>query len=268
MNLAVCIPTISGREHYLEQAIRSYRERTPEDVHVNIAIVKDRPTAGIGWQDCIDMVLKAVEQGRSAKPDFIHFSNDDIMVAEGWLEPLVETVKTEGWLPCPRMEPAGYHLGQEPAWDMAPAEAPPRSARSYWYADLPEKQPQEDLDFVDHGSLPFCSMLQWERIGPFLPIHFGTDKWFYLRGYKAGFAAVARMDSVIFNYAVQIGRAKEEWAELDFIDFDLMFAYPEYVSGERAPTERHPLRGTPEGLALVRDWRRKNFEGPHHWEKD
>jgi hypothetical protein len=113
-------------------------------VHVNIAIIQDRPTCGIGWQACIDMVMKTVEEGRSAKPDYIHFSNDDIVVAEGWLEPLVEAVEA-GYLGCPRMEPAGYHMGQEPAVDMAPAEAPPRSDRSYWYADLPEKQPQFGL---------------------------------------------------------------------------------------------------------------------------
>jgi hypothetical protein len=189
------------------------------------------------------------------------------VVAEGWLEPLVEAVEA-GCLGCPRMEPAGHHMGQEPAWDMAPAQAPPRSERSYWYADLPEKQPQEDWEVVDHGSLPFCSLEQWELVKPFLPIHFGTDKWFYFRAHRLGIQSVARMESVIFNYAVQIGRAKEEWAETDFIDFDLVFAYPEYRSGERAPTQPHPLRGTPEGLALVRDWRRKNFDGPHHWEKD
>lgn len=266
MNLLVCIPTITGREHHLEQAVRGYHDRTPDDVHVNISIVKDRPTCGIGWQACVDQALLAAEQGASAAPDYIHFSNDDIVVAHGWLDPLVETVRDEGWLPCPRMEPAGYHLGQEPAVDMAPALAPAVTERSYWYSDLPEKQPQEDWAFVDHGSLPFCSLHQWKVIGPFLPIHFGTDKWFYWIGRKRGYAAVARMDSVIYNYAVQIGRAKDDWAETDFIDFDLMFAYPEYVTGERPVTEPHPLRGTPEGLALVRDWRRKNFDGPYHWE--
>jgi hypothetical protein len=42
LNLLVCIPTVTGRAHYLEQAIRSYRERTPGDVNINISIVKDR----------------------------------------------------------------------------------------------------------------------------------------------------------------------------------------------------------------------------------
>lgn len=257
----VCIPTIDGREHFRDQAVRSYQERT-EGFDVDFSLVRNRATCGIGWQEAVEQGLRHAQ----FKIDYIHFSNDDICVADGWLPPLVEAVEM-GCVPGARMEPAGEHLNEDPAMSMAPPDPPERSLRSYWYADLPEKQPKEDWQTIPHASLPFCSVAQWRELSPFLPIHFGTDKWFYKRAWDAGFPAVARMESVIYNYAVQIGRSKGEWAETDLIDFDLVFAYPEYERGDRPPTERHPLRLTDEGLRMVRNWRRDNFDGPHHWEE-
>lgn len=258
MKLLVCIPTITGREQFLDRAIEGYRERT-HGIDLHIEVVLDEPTCGLGWQ-------KAVEQGLSKlSPDFIHFGNDDIVVAEGWLPPLMHAAMQEV-LPASRMEPAGWHLGEEPAEAMAPIWAA-RSDRSYFYADLPEKQPKADWDELDHSALPFCSLAQWVRIGPFIPIHFGTDKWFYHQARSQGLKCVARMDSVIFNYATQIGRQKGEWTETDIIDFDLNIAYPLYVHGRLQPTETHPLRLAPRGLELARKWRKENLPPPYHWEE-
>lgn len=257
--LLVCIPTIKGREKYLERAVWGYATRTPEVAGVEFCIIRDRETCGEGWQEAID---NALESG--ATPDYIHFGNDDIVVGEGWFQPLAEAVE-RGFLPAPRLEPAGVHLGEEVAESMAPAYAEP-SHLSYWYADLPEHQPKEDFAQVDHGALPFCSLGQWRKLGPFIPIHFGTDKWFYERARQERIPVVARMTSVIFNYAAQIGRAKGDWTETDLIDFDLNIAYPLYVHGRLQPTEKHPLRLTPRGLELARKWRKDNLPPPYHWE--
>lgn len=261
MQVLICIPTIEGREAYFSRCIEGYLERTPEtNGSMIFSHTTNAPTCGVGWQRAID----AVEPELLAKVDYIHFSNDDIVVGEGWLAPLVEAVE-RGYVPAPRIEPAGFHLGEEPARSMAPLTAAP-SDKSYFYADLPENQPVEDWQEVGHGALPFCSVEQWRRIGSFIPTHFGTDKWFFHRAKQEGFPAVARFGSVIFNYAAQIGREKGEWAETDLIDFDCVFAYPDYVEGKRPPTEPHPLRLTDEGLRMVRRWRAASFPGPHHWE--
>jgi len=262
--LLVCIPTIKGRGDFLANAIEGYRDRTPE-ADVYVSLVRDRPTAGVGWQECIEDGLARAASGICPWPDYIHFSNDDIVVAEGWFPPLKEAVDKDN-IPAPRMEPAGVHLGEEVARSMAPAIAPAPSNLSYWFAKPPEEQPGLDWEGIDHGALPFCSLQQWAQIEPFIPIHFGTDQWFYFRAREAGYPVVARMDSVIFNYAAQVGRDKGEWKELDLIDFDLVFAYPEYQHGERDPSEPHPLRLTPAGLTMVRNWRKATFPGPHHWE--
>jgi hypothetical protein len=257
--LLVCIPTIEGREKFLERAMWGYRTRTPHtDMHIEV--VHDYPTCGQGWQAAVERGLSRLQP----PPDFIHFGNDDIMVAEGWLPPLIDAA-TQGFLPASRMEPAGYHLGEEPAEAIAPWWVKPNE-RSYFYSDLPENQPKNDWAPVDHSALPFCSVGQWLKIGRFIPIHFGTDKWFYHRARQEGITAVARMDSVIFNYATQIGRQKGAWTETDIIDFDCVFAYPAYVEGRLKPEEEDPQRLTGSGLAMVRRWRKANFDGPHHWE--
>jgi hypothetical protein len=260
MRLLVCIPTITGREEFLKRAVWAYQKRTP-GVEVHIEVVYNEPTCGLGWQ-------KAVERGLSRlqpPPEYIHFGNDDIMVAEGWFFPLAEAA-SQGYLPGSRMEPAGYHLGEEPAEAISPWWVKP-SERSYFYADLPENQPKHDWAPLDHSALPFCSVGQWLKIGRFIPIHFGTDKWFYHRARECGMEAVARMDSVIFNYATQIGRQKGEWTETDIIDFDLNLAYPQYLAGGLNPVEQHPLRLTPRGLELARQWRKNNLPPPYHWEE-
>lgn len=261
MRLLVCIPTIDGREEFLRRALWSYQHRTP-GVDLYIQVVRNEKTCGEGWQRAVEEGLQKLRPA----PDYIHFGNDDIMVADDWFPPLMEAA-AKRYLPGSRMEPAGYHLGEEPAEAMSPSWVPP-SDRSYFYADLPENQPDRDGAPLDHSALPFCSLGQWLQIGPFIPIHFGTDKWFYHRGEQVYGTnrAVARMDSVIFNYAAQIGRSKGDWSELDFIDFDCNIAYPLYLDGSLQPTEKCPWRGTPEGLEAARAWRMSNFDGPHHWE--
>lgn len=257
MKLLVCIPTVSGREEYLKRACCGYAWRTP-GVDVYIETVYDAPSCGEGWQQAVERGLDKV------RPDYIHFGNDDVVVGQNWFEPLREAVDA-GDIPAPRIEPAGFHLGEDDPVSMPPLYVD-RSVHSYFYADLPENQPTADYQEVDHGALPFCSLDQWHEIGPFIPIHFGTDKWFYLQAKRNHMKVVARMHSVIFNYAAQCGRSKGDWTEIDFLDFDLTVAYPEYESGSLGPDDKHPERLTPKGLERVRRWREKSFDPPYHWE--
>ncbi len=251
MRLLVCIPTLTGRERYLANCLRGYRERSP-GVELMESIIRDAPTCGIGWQRCVDQAW--------CEWDYVHFSNDDIVVGEGWLAPLIDAVDSDFFLPVSRIEPAGVHLGHPmPDPIPMPPAGDPISLGGYFYSDLPENQPTDDFQPVDHGSLPFCTRRMWDRIGPFIPSHFGTDKWFYERGRETSHRAVAIQRSIIYNYAPQIGRARGDWTETDFLDFDLTISYPMYVSGALAVDEPHPLRETPEGLRQVREWRARNF---------
>lgn len=252
-NILVCIPTLTGRERYLANCLKGYRERSGAH-HVLFSIVYNAPTCGIGWQQCVNKGL--VVRGF----DYIHFGNDDSVVGENWLSPLIAAAGVYDRIPASRVEPAGVHLGH-PMPDPIPMPPPgdPTSQYGYFYSDLLENQPTEDWQEVDHGGAPFCSLKQWAEIGPMIPSHFGTDKWFFHRARQLGYKVVARQRSIIYNYAAPIGRSKGEWTEQDFLDFDLTIAYPMYVSGELSPTEQHPQRLTSEGLERVREWRRVNF---------
>lgn len=261
MSILVCIPHLTARPKHLKNCLRGYIERTESQVHIQL--VYDAPSCGVGWQLAADKGLWEYKD-----IEYIHFSNDDIVVGHGWDAPLIEAVK-QNYVPASRIEPAGVHLGDFDLEDppMAPdGNPPPISDHGYFYSDLQENQPTQDWEYIDHGGLPFCSVEQWGQISPFPPIHFGSDEYFYHEASRAGIGTVARQGSVIYNYCSHLGRDFGDWSQIDMMDFDCVFARPDYEMGKVGIFKNHPLRGTPEGLKLVREWRMRTFPGPHHWE--
>lgn len=267
-SVLVCVPTVPGRQPFLANCARGY-ERSKYSSILNLSIVDDARSAGEGWQRCVD-------QGLEWWPETTHisFSNDDIVVDPDWLVPLLEACQPgyhniQGCLPAVRVEPAGGHCDVEmshthppmpPVYDYL--EVVPRNPMAYFFAGHAHEQPTEDWTVIDHGNLPFCSVEQWEKIGPFPPIHYGSDRWFSEMGRRAGFPTVARLDSVAFNYNANIGRHRGDWEEQDFAAFDGIFAMPLYLNGVLRPSETHPWRETPYGLKLVREWRRLHENPP------
>jgi hypothetical protein len=258
-SILVCIPHVRGRYAYLANCARSY-DRYSRDVEINLSIVDDAKSAGEGWQRCVEQGLQWFPQ-----TTHVHFSNDDITVARGWWEPLVEACDA-GKVPAVRVEPAGGHCTVE-LFQTHPALPPdyehgvPRDKVAYFFAGLPEDQPTEDWQVIDHGNLPFCSVEQWQKIGPFPPFHYGSDRYFSEMARRAGYETVARLDSVCYNYNANIGRHRGDWTEIDFADFDGIFATEAYLAGELDPATPHPLRETPEGLEWVRTWRSTHETG-------
>jgi hypothetical protein len=257
ISILICIPTVPGRQAYLCNAAIGFATRTPA-VEYHFSIVTDAESAGEGWNRC-------AAQGLEWWPEstFLHFANDDTVCAPGWWPPLYEAIE-RGCVPCPRIEPAGGHIAGNIFQDHPPMPPGdnfpvPRDKMAYFYADLPENQPTEDWAELNHGNLPTCSREQWESIGPFPPIHYGTDVYFYHRARQLGFPIVARMNSVFYNFNAPQGRHKPGWSEQTALDYDNVFALPKYISGELKPTERDPLWRTPEGERLAANWRKAAF---------
>lgn len=252
-NILVCIPTLTGREDYLRNALLGYRTRS--DGHRIFPVkVWDAPSCGVGWQRCIERAHLMYPWGAI---DYIHFGNDDIVVGGGWADPLIEVAR-DGAIGAARMELAGVAMGYDPLAVPEPPPMPPltaRTSRFYFYADI--NQPTADRVVIDHCSLPFMSVATWSDVGPCIPIHFGTDKW--LCRDKTNHPTVGRQESMIFNYAAGHGRNHDGWTELDFMDYDLCVAYPRYESGELNPTELPPERLTQEGLRLVQQVRAERW---------
>ena len=257
ISVLVCTPTVPDRQSYLVNCARSYERSTPDDVELNFSVVTDALSAGEGWQRCLS-------QGLAWWPrtDFVHFGNDDTCVASGWLEPLVESA-AQGDLPAMRLEPAGGHVDVK-IYETHPPMPPeyddsvPRDKMAYFFAS--ENQPTVDRQPIDHGALPFGTVEQATAIG-FPPIHFGADRWWSERGRQFGWTTVARMDSVAFNYNALVGRHRGEWTETVCADFDGIFGLPAYLSGLLPRDEVHPLRETPEGITLARQWRAAHESG-------
>jgi hypothetical protein len=256
MKLLVCIPFLSCRGQYLANTIRSYERHT--DCDWQLSLVTDAPSAGEGWNRC-------AEQGLEWWPDatHLHFSNDDVAVGPHWLPPMVEATDA-GCIPCMRIEPASRHMPEE-HYEEHPTlpyeEHPvPRDKVAYFFAGHDYEQPAEDWAEVPHGNLPFCTTEQWREVGPFPPMHYGTDCFFYKRAKALGYRSVARQEAVAFNYNAQPGRSKGDWTEQDFLDFDGIIAQTAYERGDLPITEAHPLRLTPEGLAAARKWRHQHEE--------
>lgn len=260
-SILVCIPTVPGRQTYLTNAARSYEiAHAMNGVEFNLSIVHDATSAGEGWQRCVDQGLQWWPQSTH-----VHFSNDDITVHSGWLEPLLDSCD-KNQLPGMLIEPAGGHI-EGNIFHTHPPMPPqylfgvPRNPVAYFFAGMPEEQPVVDETPIDHQNLPFCSVEQWHSIGPFPPIHYGSDRWFAERGRRANMQTVARTGSVAFNYNANIGRHRGDWEEQDFAAFDGVFALPAYLAGVLSPDQRHPLRETARGLAWARHWRRAHETG-------
>lgn len=261
-SILICLPTVPMRQPYLCNAAMGFATRTPE-ADFNLSIVMDADCAGTGWN-------RAAEQGLEWFPEttHIHFGNDDVVCATGWAPPLIEACDA-GFVPCPRIEPMGGHIRDRQIFQTHPPMPPdyypvPRDPNAYFYADIPERQPQEDWAECNHGNLPTFSREQWEAVKPFPPIHYGTDVYAYYRARQLGFKPVARIDSVFYNANANIGRHREIvpgvwWSEQTALDYEGVFALPKYLRGELSPTERDPLWGTEEAVRMAAEWRQAHF---------
>jgi len=259
--ILIAIPSLTSRAPYLVNAIRGFAERTPKSVEWKIEVVYDADGAGAGWN-------LAAERGLAHfDAQYIHFSNDDIVPATGWVEPLIEACDA-GCVPCVRIEPAGGHIRDQQIFQTHPPMPPdyypvPRDPMSYFYSDIPERQPQTDWEEIVSGNLPTCSREAWEKIGVFPPLHYFTDHFFYHRARQLGYKVVARLDSVFFNFNSPCGRHRTidgvDWNEQTALDYEGVFALPKYISGELKPTEVDPLRCTEEGRVMAAEWRQRTF---------
>lgn len=256
--LTIVIPTTPGREEFLDRAVRGYRERTVGENRV--IVVEDSPTCGIGWQTGAE---RAVEEGT----DLIHLAADDVVPDWNWNVPLAEAVAA-GAIPC-NSTVIPIKEGLDPETYMPIAGAP--FAREQFFERVPSSSAEvadwhEVQNDSEYPAGPFCSVAQWEAIGPMIPTTYGTDKWFGLRAKRAGFRVVARHNARIYHYVAPAGRgAYPGWFHLDVITFDMCVAYAEYDIGVRDPSEPHPLRGTDEGRKLAREWYERNV-GDRYWE--
>jgi hypothetical protein len=173
--VSVVIPTLSSRGRHLKQAVQSYEETVPNlDL---IVIENDGRPCGIAWQ----------EGAERAKGDYLHFSADDLVALPGWLDAALEIVAVD-MTPAPVLyNPDGtlYSMGHHFQEVLQPGTT------------------------VQMSPVPFCSMKQWEKIGPMIPLHYYTDNWFSQRSWDAGWPVVLHYGYQFVHHIAQEGRVHE-----------------------------------------------------------
>jgi len=151
VTVTVVMPTITGREHWLERALRSLDNHTEAEFEVLTYV--DRPACGIVWQ----------EGGEAAAGDYIWMGADDVEVLPGWDTAAISRCD-EGALPAPCVyHPDGRLQSCGASWELLEPDG-------------------EETEFT-RG--PFMSRAQWDVIQPMLPTHYWTDNWVSWRGWQA-----------------------------------------------------------------------------------
>lgn len=146
------VPTVDGREHWLEKCVRSYEQTTPS---LQLIIVRNMPSCGEAWQ----------HGSLEARGDYIHFGADDVEVHPGWWEAAAACCD-RGFVPAPL---------------VLNTDGSVQSCGGSWERMEPDDSPTE----FTRG--PFMSRSQWDLIGPMPALHYYSDNWFTYRARLAGF---------------------------------------------------------------------------------
>lgn len=142
--LSIVIPTISGREEWLERTLRAYADLTTESTEILVEL--DHPACGPAWQS----------GGERARGRYIFMAADDLEPkAAGW-EQVAMAVCDDDALPAPVIYNTDGSL---------------QSCGGSWGLLEP------DGAATDFTRAPFMSREQWELVEPMLPVHYFTDNW-------------------------------------------------------------------------------------------
>lgn len=145
--ISVVVPTITGREDWLERCRQAYERTTPG---LEFIVVKDEPSCGHAWQ-------KGYERSTGR---YVHFTADDIEPSPHWWREAVMAVDRGEVPACNVRGPNGYAA----------------------HCD----SPLADLGHLPNVLVPFLSREQLELGNWLLPIHYGSDDWVAYRAAQLG----------------------------------------------------------------------------------
>lgn len=137
--ISVVIPTIDGREEWLDRCLKAYAATSPADTQY--VIVRNEPSCGHAW----------VKGAAQARGDYVHFTADDLEPFENWwVEPLRE-----------------LRRGRVPAANVRAADG------TRLWCD----SPLGDLGIYPNVLVPTLSRSLLDADDWLLPVHYGSDDW-------------------------------------------------------------------------------------------
>lgn len=168
--LTIVVPTVDGREQWLERCLASYFATTPDDTQ--ILVYRNRATCGIAWNEGIAEAIGA----------YVHLTADDIEAHPGWWKPAISATDL-GWLPAPRILNGDGSL------------------QSCGDADE-----QPDGTECEIARIPFASRAQLACIGPMAEWQYYGDNWFSHRGRACGYPSIVVRDYLFTHHLAGEGR--------------------------------------------------------------
>ena len=155
--VAVVIPTIPGRERYLNGSVASYLATCPR---ARVIVVEGFDNCGAAWN---------AGASEAHDYDYLHFTADDIEALPGWFE-AARALADSGRLAAPlilntdlSVQSCGGAFGEPIPEDGSPAA---------------------------FCTVPFLTPAMWAAIGPVPEIHYGTDNYVTMRAHQNGWPAV------------------------------------------------------------------------------
>lgn len=177
MSVLVVIPTVTGRENFLDDCLDNYGVTLGENrwrKKWDVAVVVDRSTCGEAWNRGAKL---AQEKGF----DYVHMTADDLIPLEGWYEAAVETLES-GFLPCARVLRPDGSIEAFGDWGKESI----------------------DWDFAPGASVPFCRTKDWIDIPE---IHYYSDNAFdWAQSQVNGYQFRARTNYAFTHHSAQTGR--------------------------------------------------------------
>lgn len=179
--ISVIVPTIKGREHWLERCKVAYAASTRD---YELIVIEDKPTCNMAWNLGI----------RHAIGEYIHLSADDLEPHSGWLEAALGAV-AQGFLPCPRVLNSDGTLQSCGNTDQEAA----------------------DGEVSDVARVPFFPAHLTDAIYPILNTQYLGDYWVTNRARKVGWETRVVRDMVFTHHLAPEGR--KETLNRDYAEF-------------------------------------------------
>lgn len=162
--ISVVVPTVTGREHWLEKAYTSISTTTP---NYEWLVYDNLPTCGTAWNLGIE----------KAQGEYILLFADDLEAHDGWWEAGIESL-SQGIIPCPRILNPDGSLQSCGTYDReAPDGEPSVVAR-----------------------VPFLTRYMAQSMHPIFSNQYMGDHWITWRGKQLGWPTLVNR-SMLFTHS-------------------------------------------------------------------
>lgn len=168
--ISVVVPTITGREHWLEKALASIRRTV---VGFEWLVYENRDTCGVAWNEGI----------KDARGDYILLFADDLEAHDGWVQAAVQSLN-QGVIPCPRiLNPDGTLQS---------------------CGTFPEEAPDDTPSVV--ARVPFLTRDLALAMWPVMENQYMGDHWITWKGWSLGWPTRVVRDMLFTHHFAQEGR--------------------------------------------------------------